>query len=169
MGGEMERAAPRADGTGRGAGRGSPICGDDMKNGKDGRCRYTLGMKRNAAGQRESARHDTRTIWRHHMNITDKYIIDEVAFTLETKSHMNGDGAYTAKASFPHAAHVKAKIVKLADGYGYSVYDKDGASYTLDGNGELVRTAFEDGHDPLHAETYGQAVEEIEKILETMA
>ena len=128
-----------------------------------------MGMKRNAAGQRESARHDTRTIWRHHMNITDKYIIDEVAFTLETKSHMNGDGAYTAKASFPHAAHVKAKIVKLADGYGYSVYDKDGASYTLDGKGELVRTAFEDGHDPLHAETYGQAVEEIEKILETMA
>ena len=97
------------------------------------------------------------------MNITDKYIIDEVAFTLETKSHMNGDGAYTAKASFPHAAHVKAKIVKLADGYGYSVYDKDGASYTL------VRTAVEDGHDPLHAETYGQAVEEIEKILEAMA
>lgn len=103
------------------------------------------------------------------MNITDKYIIDEVAFTLETKSHMNGDGAYTAKASFPHAAHVKAKIVKLADGCGYSVYDKYGASYTIDGNGELVRTAFEDGHDPLHAETYGQAVEEIEKILEAMA
>lgn len=103
------------------------------------------------------------------MNITDKYIIDEVAFTLETKSHMNGSGAYTAKASFTHAAHVKAKIVKLADGYGYSVYDKDGASYALDGDGELVRTAFEDGHDPLHAETYGQAVEEIEKILEAMA
>lgn len=103
------------------------------------------------------------------MNITDKYIIDEVAFTLETKSHMNGDGAYTAKASFTNAARVKAKIVKLADGCGYSVYDKDGASYTLDGDGELVRTAFEDGHDPLHAETYGQAVEEIEKILEAMA
>ena len=33
------------------------------------------------------------------MNITDKYIIDEVAFTLETKSHMNGDGAYTAAGS----------------------------------------------------------------------
>lgn len=102
------------------------------------------------------------------MNITDKYIIDEVAFTLETKSHMNGDGAYTAKASFPRAAHVKAKIVKLADGCGYSVYDKDGASYTFTDDGELVRTAFEDGHDPLHAETYGQAVEEIEKILEKM-
>lgn len=140
-----------------------------MENGEDGRDGYTIGLKSNAAWQRESTRHGTRTIWRSHMNITDKYIIDEVAFTLETKSHMNGDGAYTAKASFPHAAHVKAKIVKLADGYGYSVYDKDGASYTIADDGELVRTAFEDGHDPLHAETYGQAVEEIEKILEAMA
>lgn len=140
-----------------------------MENVEDERNGYTIRLKSNAAGQRKPTPHGTRTIWRSHMNITDKYIIDEVAFTLETKSHMNGDGAYTAKASFPHAAHVKAKIVKLADGYGYSVYDKDGASYTLDDDGELVRTAFEDGHDPLHAETYGQAVEEIEKILEKIA
>lgn len=103
------------------------------------------------------------------MNITDKYIIDEAAFTLATKSHKNESGAYSAKAALTDNTPVKAKIVKLADGYGYSVYDKRGASYTLSDDGKIARTAFEDGHDPLYAETYEKAVEEIEKILTAMA
>lgn len=103
------------------------------------------------------------------MNITDKYVIDEVAFTLATKSHQNDKGDYTAKASFTDDTQVKAKIVKLADGYGYSVYDKFGASFSFDNDENLVRTEFKDGHKPLHAETYEQAVKDIEEILEKMA
>lgn len=103
------------------------------------------------------------------MNITDKYVIDEVTFTLATKSHINDEGNYTAKAELSDFPKVKAKIIKLADGYGYSVYDKRGGSYAVDDDGVLVRTAFEDGHDPLHAETYEQAVNGIEKILTAMA